>query len=111
MPLSPEEVVSRQLEAYNAHDLDGFCSWYAEDVELFNLGETEPYLRSKAALRELYGNKFANPALKARIVNRIAQGSRVIDQEEVAGAGNPPPRVIVIYEVVDDRIARARFIR
>jgi hypothetical protein len=109
--MSPEEVVSRQLDAYNAHDLDGFCSWYAEGVELYNLGEAEPYLRSKAALRELYAKKFANPGLRVRIVNRMAQGSRVIDQEEVAGAGDPPPRVIVIYEVADDRIARARFIR
>jgi hypothetical protein len=109
--VSPEEVVSRQLDAYNAHDLEGFCFWYAEDVELFNLGESEPYLRSKAALRELYAEKFANPGLRVRIMNRIAQGPRVIDHEEVAGAGTPPPRVIVIYEVADDRIARARFIR
>lgn len=109
--MSPEEVVSRQLDAYNAHDLEGFCSWYAEDVELFNLGEAEPYLRSKVALRALYAEKFANPGLKVRIVNRIAQGSRVIDQEEVHGVGDRLPRVIVIYEVDGDRIARARFIR
>ncbi len=109
--MSPEEVVSRQLDAYNAHDLEGFCSWYAEGVELFNLGEAEPYLRSKAALRELYTVKFANPGLKVRIENRIVQGSHVIDQEEVHGAGDRLLHVIVIYEVADDHIARARFIR
>lgn len=109
--MTPEEVISCQLDAYNAHDLDGFCSWYAEAIELYNLGEAEPYLRSKGALRELYGKKFANPALKVRIANRIAQGSRVIDQEEVAGVGDKLLHVIVIYEVADDHIARAYFIR
>jgi len=109
--LTPQEVISRQLEAYNAHDLEGFCSWYAEDVELFNLGEAEPYLRSKAALRELYAKKFANASLMVRIENRIVQGSRVIDQEEVHGVGDRLLHVIVIYEVEGDHIARAHFIR
>jgi len=109
--MTPEEVISRQLDAYNAHDLDGFCSWYAKTIELYNLGEAEPYLRSKGALRELYGKKFDNPALKVRIANRIAQGSRVIDQEEVEGVGDKLLHVIVIYEVADDHIARAFFIR
>ncbi len=93
------------------HDLDGFCSCYAETIELYNQGETEPYLRSKGALRELYGKKFANPALKVRIRNRIAQGAHVIDQEEVEGVGDKLLHVIVIYEVADDHIARAFFIR
>lgn len=109
--MTPEEVISRQLDTYNAHDLEGFCSFYAETIALYNLGEAEPYLSSKGALRELYGKKFANPALKVRIRNRIAQGSHVIDQEEVEGLGDKPLHVIVIYEVVDDHIARARFIR
>ena len=109
--MTPEEVISRQLDAYNAHDLDGFCSCYAETIELYNLGEAEPYLRSKGALREVYAKKFANPALKVRIKNRIAQGCHVIDQEEVRGVGDQLLHVIVIYEVADDHIARARFIR
>ena len=39
MPLhtSPEVVVQRQLDAYNAHDLQRFLEVYAEDVEVWRM--------------------------------------------------------------------------
>ncbi len=82
--MTSEEVVETQLKRYNDHDLDAFCSCYSDDIELINLPESEPYLRSRDSLRELYGNKFANPALKARIVNRMVKNNFVIDHEKVS---------------------------
>jgi ketosteroid isomerase-like protein len=35
---SPEVVVQRQLDAYNAKDLDAWLSTYAEDAKQFELG-------------------------------------------------------------------------
>jgi hypothetical protein len=109
--MTTQEVVERQLERYNDHDLDGFCSCYSDDIELINLPASEPYLRSRDSLRELYGQKFANPALKARIVNRMVKGSFVIDHEKVGGLGEGEKDVIAIYEVRDELIRRVSFIR
>lgn len=33
--MSAEAVVQRQLEAYNARDLEAFVAQYADDVELY----------------------------------------------------------------------------
>lgn len=109
--MTPEEAVSRQLELYNAHDLEGFCACYADDVVLQNLPEPKPYVGSKAELREVYRMRFSNPNLRARIAKRIAQGPYVIDQEEVEGIGEKTLQVIAIYEVRDDLIRSVRFIR
>jgi len=109
--MTREEAVSRQLEAYNSHDLEAFCACYSDDVELRNMGEAEPFLKSKGSLRDLYGKKFANPALKARIANRMVKGDFVIDNEKVTGVGDMELDVIVIYELEGDLIRRVLFIR
>ena len=109
--MTPEQVVSRQLEAYNAHDLEGFCACYADDASLRNFHEPKPYAVSKAEMRAIYGQRFSNPGLKARIAKRIAQGRYVIDQEEVEGLGDKILHVIAIYEVADGLIKSVSFIR
>ena len=106
-----EEVISRQLECYNAHNLEGFCSWYSDEPELRNMGDTEPFIKSKDTLRETYRKKFLNNALQVRIENRIVKGRYVIDHEKVEGVGEKVLEVVVIYEVVDDLIKRVYFIR
>ena len=93
--MTSEEVVETQLKRYNDHDLEAFCV-LSDDIELINLPASEPYLRSRDSLRELYGQKFANPALKARIANRMVKNNFVIDHEKVAGLGDGEKDVIAI---------------
>ena len=40
----PENVVQRQLDAYNARDLEAFMATYAEEAQLFELssGRSKP---------------------------------------------------------------------
>ena len=109
--MTREEAISRQLEAYNAHDLEAFCACYSDDVELRNMSESEPFLRSKGSLRDLYEKKFANQALKARIANRMVKGDFVIDNEKVTGVGDAELDGIGIYELEGDLIRRVLFIR
>lgn len=111
--MTQTEVVSRQLELYNAHDLEGFCSCYADDAELRNMGETGILSSTKDELREMYRRKFSNSALKARIANRIVKGNFVIDHElvEGVGAGDKPLEVVAIYKVDGDLIQSVLFIR
>jgi len=108
---SPEAVVQRQVEAYNAHDLDAFVACYAKDIEFRTMdGNVNPE-KGLTALRRGYGDLFKrNPALKVKVLKRITQGAFVIDQEQAEGAGPTPVIVTAIYEVIQGKITHVWFI-
>ena len=106
---SPEELAARQLEAYNNGDLEAFCACYAQDVVVELLVGDEEMFRGMTAFRARYSERFKNPDLHARLVNRIACGRVVVDQEEVTGLPGPTQHVIAIYEVADGLIRKVRF--
>jgi len=51
-PFNPEALVQRQIDAYNARDLERFVDAYTDDVEVFRFPGTEPMLIGKQALAE-----------------------------------------------------------
>ncbi len=108
--MNAAEIVQRQLDAYNAHDLDVMLGCYAHDCVIAGLNGpvTET---SREALRGRYAKTFADfPEDRARLVNRIAVGNTVIDHEDVSrGPGKDRFEVIAIYTVKDGLIARVDF--
>lgn len=105
--------VERQLEAYNARDLETFLNCYAEDC-LVEDGVGHVQMQGRDAMRERYANLFANsPNLHCRLMNRIPVGSYVIDEERVTGSmGSEEERhVVAVYLVEDGLIRRVRFLR
>ena len=109
---SPEAVVQRQLDAYNAKDVDALLATYAEDAQHFEYPST--LLASGATqLRERFITRFNEPNLHARLIKRIVMGEVVIDQEEVTRTfpeGTGRLDLVAMYEVRNGRIAAARFI-
>lgn len=107
----PAAFAQRQLDAYNARDLDRFIAEYTDDVRVWRLNEPEPFLVGKAALAAHYAkNRFSLPRLHAELVNRMVFGNKVIDQERVTGVGDAPLEVAAIYEVTPGGIARVWFV-
>src|SRR5687767_5987002 len=105
--MSPVEVVQRQLDAYNAHDLDAFAATYSENIQMIRLPATEPAITNKAELREFYGsNRFMAPSLHAEVLSRIVLGNKVIDHERITGLQKDPFECVVIYEVQNGLIER-----
>ena len=110
-PLTPEAVVQKQLEAYNARDLDTFVATYADDVQLFDLPD-KLLMRGHVELRDRYRKTFADPRLHAEIVNRIVLGNTVIDHERVRVTFPDGPgtvEAVAIYEVREGKIATVWF--
>jgi hypothetical protein len=106
----PEDPVQRQLDAYNARDLERFVAEYADDVRVFRPPATEPVLSGKKAFAEHYArNRFTLPRLHARLVNRIVCGNIVVDHEDIAGLSESNVAVVAVYEVVDGHIRAAWF--
>lgn len=100
-----------QLEAYNARDIERFMQCWADDCSYYAF-PSELLAQGAAQIRERHIERFKEPDLHGRLVNRMVVGNTVIDQEVVTrnfpeGIGEVD--VIAIYEVEKDRIARAWF--
>ena len=108
----PEQVVQKQLDCYNAHDIDGFMSTYANDIKLFELGDSTPFIAGCAALRQRYLERFSNAGLHAEVVNRMRIGYRIIDHECITGLkAGTAVHAVAVYEVNDDLIQNVWFLR
>jgi hypothetical protein len=108
MATTPVEIVQRQVQAYNAHDLEAFAATYSDSIEMFRMpNATDPIISGKDELKEFYGaNRFMSPSLNAEIVNRIVVGNKVIDHERITGLPQGTFEVVVIYEVTAGLIQR-----
>ena len=108
--MNPELPVQRQVEAYNAHDLERFVAQYADDVQVFRPPSMEPVLSGKAAFAAHYANKRFNlPNLHATVVSRMVAGDKVVDHERIAGLEPGIVQAIAVYEVKGTLIQRVWF--
>ena len=78
----PETVVQRQLDAYNARDLDTLLTIYAADAESFE-HPAKLLARGTEALRERFTLRFQEPNLHAHLLKRIVMGNTVVDHERI----------------------------
>lgn len=108
-PTDPAAVVQRQLDAFNARDLDALLAAYAEDAQMFE-HPAKLLASGRAAFRERFTTRFQEANLHATLLNRIVMGNLVVDHEEVVRTFPEGPgriKLIMIYEVQNGRIARA----
>ena len=111
-PCNPESVIQRQLDAYNARDLDALLETYAADAQQFE-HPSRLIASGSAQLRERFAERFKEPNLHAALMKRIVMENVVIDHEKVTRTfpvGSGRIELIAIYEVQNGRIANAWFI-
>ncbi len=110
--MSAVDVVQRQLEAYNAQDMDAFLATYAPDCQICDLNGAATQ-NGREEIRARYSAMFAQyPQNKARLVNRVSLGDVVIDHEDVTrGPDGPKLEAVAIYTVKNGLIARVDFVK
>ncbi|MCX7357580.1 MAG: nuclear transport factor 2 family protein [Alphaproteobacteria bacterium] len=109
--MSAADIVQRQLDAYNAQDIDGFCGCFAADCVLSELNGAVTQT-GLAAIRERYQTLFrAFPENHAALVNRVVVGNVVIDHEDITRSSSERINAVAIYTVKDGLIARVDFVR
>lgn len=79
---SAEVVVQRQLDAYNAKNLDAWLSTYADNAKQYELGGAL-LAQGHEAIRARTAPRFKEPNLKAILLKRVVMGNVVIDHEDV----------------------------
>lgn len=111
--LTPEQVVQRQLDAYNAHDIETFAAYHSPTVVYTRYTTGETTINGREDVVSAFGPMFAeNPALHCEITQRMALGRFVIDHEHITGFTSGETRnAIVIYEIVNQLIHAVSVIR
>jgi len=103
----PVDVVQRQFEAYNAHDLRAFLETYGEHAELYRAPSVQPFASGKAAIAELYATKvFPVENHRADLLGRMECGSKIVDHERVYGLRAQPFDIVAVYHVENGLIER-----
>ncbi len=104
---TPEQIVQRQVNAYNHHDAQVFAETYAADAVVQRPGT---YVRTREAIASAYEGLFtSNPQLRVEIVERTVNGESVVDKEHVSGFTNGHVvDATVTYTVTDGAIVSAQ---
>jgi hypothetical protein len=96
------DAVERQVEAYNAGDVEAFVACYADDAVIEDAdGQVE--MSGRAEMRKAYGDLFErNPDLRGEIVSRIRVGAYVVDEERITGYSGGDLHAVAIYRLDDE---------
>jgi uncharacterized protein (TIGR02246 family) len=112
MESDPVAVVTAQLDAYNARDVDRFLECYSPDAVIED-GKGQVLMRGREAMRLVYEQLFAqSPGLHCEIRQRILVGPYVVDEEAITGfqlAGFPTEvHAAAVYRVEEGHIVHVR---
>jgi uncharacterized protein (TIGR02246 family) len=104
------DIAQKQLDAYNAQDLDTYVSYFTEDCIVSGLNGM-PTETTREAIKARYAKAFAQfPQNKAELKNRIVVGNTIVDHEMVIRSpGGEQFEIIAIYTFRDGLIARVDF--
>lgn len=104
-------VVQRQLDAYNAKDMEAWLATYSPHAEQFLL-HGERLAQGHEEIRARMLIRFAEPDLHAQLVSRLVMGHIVVDLEKITRnfpEGDGVVEMVCVYEVVDGLIVKASF--
>ena len=107
---SPSQLVQRQVNGYNARNIDAFLEPYSDDFEVFDF-PNKLRGKGKTELKKGYIDLFTNyPELHCEIVNRMVYGNKIIDHERITGVSSMPYEAIAVYEIENGKIAKVTFL-
>ena len=105
-------LAQRQLDAYNAGDLDAFVACYHPEVVVWEDGQAS--LSGRAAFRERYEDLFSGGGFGASVPGRLAEGPHCVDLEvwwrEPEDGVRREGRILVRYTARDGLIGEVQFL-
>lgn len=107
--MSASEIIHAQVEAFNAHDVEGFVATYAEDTVVMGVAP-EP-LAGRQALREFYGARLRNGTLFCEVRSLVCFGARWVVAHEVVSDDTTSTETVATFEVVDGLIRRSSIVK
>lgn len=106
---TPLALVQRQLNAYNARNIEAFLEPYADDVELYEYPD-KLFSKGKDKMRKDYQQMFEKlPDLHCEIKERTINGNVITDKEIVTGMGPNKVEATAIYHIANNKISKVYF--
>lgn len=105
----PSKIVQKQVDSYNAGDLDAFVNCYAENVVVRKFPSDTVYVGHEKMRKNYSSLSPEKKVYDVEVVNRITIGNKVIDHEKVTGNGKIQMQV-AIYEIDNGAISSMNFI-
>ena len=108
---TPEATVQRQLDAYNAKDVDAWLATFAAEAKQYE-HPAKLLASGHAEMRARVTPRFSEPNLHAQLLNRTVMGKVVIDHEIVTRTFPEGPgtvELVCIYVVESGKIQTASF--
>jgi uncharacterized protein (TIGR02246 family) len=100
------DVFNRQVDAFNAHDLEGFLATYADDAVIVAMPPAQP-LVGRDALREHYAQRLADPAIHCEVLDcAVFGGGWLVALERVASV-RATTDVLAVFEIARGLITRS----
>jgi imidazolonepropionase-like amidohydrolase len=106
IPATLTDIVQRQDNAFNAHDLEAFLSFYADTAILYDL-HGKVLDKGIAEMRKNYSFLNNTPGLHVTITDRFVMGNKVIDHELATINGHKVGEGLAIYFVDGGKISKA----
>lgn len=107
--MSPENIVQKQLEAYNERDIEAFMAVIDKDITFHDFATHKTTISGYDECKIYYDALFkASPNLKSTIVNRTIFENKIIDHERITGRNGKTvsTELVLIYEVANEKIVR-----
>ncbi|GIL64568.1 hypothetical protein Vafri_18465 [Volvox africanus] len=105
-------IVQRQLELYNARQVDSFMELFTDDVVVLDGITGAVIASSKEELRPRYVERFKSP-VHCELLGRLVLGDVVVDREIITGLPNggvADCMATYVCDVAADKIKRITFV-
>ncbi len=108
----PARVATKQIDAFNRRDLDGFMALYADDAVVAEFPSGKILWTGKAEIRGRYAAMFkANTTPPVRVPTRVVDGAFVVDYEEWDAKAGARNHATWMYEIRGGLIRRGWTVR
>jgi len=106
----PSKIVQKQVDSFNAGDLDAFVHCYSENVLVSNYPKDTLYVGHTKMRNNYKGLSPNTKTYNVEVLKRITIGNKVIDHEKVMRNGEFQQFQVAIYEVDNGLISSMTFI-
>ncbi|WP_298520634.1 amidohydrolase family protein [uncultured Kordia sp.] len=107
---TPENIVQRQVNAYNLGNVEAFLETYSDDIEIYTFPDILEK-KGKEEFKKDWKEFFEEyPYLHCEILNRTTRLNTVIDHERIKYSDGNYSEIIAIYKIENGKIAKVYFV-
>lgn len=106
------DFVLDQVAAYNARDIEKFCSFFSQHIQIWIESNEHPIVSGIEELKTTYSSAFEeSPLLWADVIKTSVEGDTVILRERIRGRAGYEGTIEadVLYRIANSKIAEMRF--